>query len=230
VGLPSASSFTGPVDALVDSGLQATCDPTLKPGTVAFRKLLLTEVGGRDAGIERACSIGGKSEHKEGRAFDWGVNAFDPVEAGMAERVIAWLLASDEHGNEYAMLRRSGVQYIIWNRRIWSIRSRQWEPYTGPIPHTDHVHFTLNWPGAMAQTSLYASLGVTPSIGPAPPPGPPTPEVPEPDIPEPEVPPPAPTSPWGTVGAIAVGLAVGYSGFRLLPLVSGRSGSGRYTR
>ena len=29
----------------------------------------------RSLGIVRACSVGGRSEHKEGRAFDWGVSA-----------------------------------------------------------------------------------------------------------------------------------------------------------
>lgn len=39
---------------------------------------------------------------------------------------------------------RSGLWYVIWNRRIWSM-DRDWRPraYTGRSPHTDHIHIEI---------------------------------------------------------------------------------------
>jgi hypothetical protein len=36
---------------------------------------------------------------------------------------------------------RLGVTYIIWNRRIW--QDGKWSAYSGPSPHTDHVHISF---------------------------------------------------------------------------------------
>lgn len=36
---------------------------------------------------------------------------------------------------------RLGVTYIIWNRRIW--QNGKWSAYSGPSPHTDHVHISF---------------------------------------------------------------------------------------
>lgn len=40
---------------------------------------------------------------------------------------------------------RLGVNYVIWNRKIWSpARDREgWRPYTLSNPHTDHVHISF---------------------------------------------------------------------------------------
>ena len=52
---------------------QTTCSPTAKPGVADFAaRLLRAYPTTRSLGIVRACSVGGTSEHKEGRAFDWG--------------------------------------------------------------------------------------------------------------------------------------------------------------
>ncbi len=34
------------------------------------------------------------------------------------------------------------VEYIIWDRKIWSVarKAEGWRRYRGPNPHTDHVH------------------------------------------------------------------------------------------
>jgi hypothetical protein len=55
---------------------QSTCSPTAKPGVVRFSQAVMKAYPGTGTfGIVRACSAGGKSEHKEGRAWDWKVNA-----------------------------------------------------------------------------------------------------------------------------------------------------------
>ena len=47
--------------------------------------------------------------------------------------------------------------YIIWNRKIWGayLPDQGWRTYTGPNPHTDHVHVSFSWAGALKQTSWW---------------------------------------------------------------------------
>jgi hypothetical protein len=40
-----------------------------------------------------------------------------------------------------ANAQRLGITYIIHNRRIW--QDGKWTPYSGPSPHTDHVHISF---------------------------------------------------------------------------------------
>lgn len=138
---------------------QNTCDPVARDGVVAFRSMVLsTYPGTGDAGIVRACSVGGTSEHKEGRAWDWRVNAADPAQAAQVEDLLTWLLAPDEQGNTAAMARRLGVMYVIWNSKVWKSyqAARGWQPYSGGSPHTDHVHLSFSWAGAYAKTSYWS--------------------------------------------------------------------------
>ena len=117
---PSTGSFPAGIEPLARYVGQSTCDPTEKPGTVALRSLVqATYPSVNGGGISRACDVGGRSEHKEGRAWDWMLDASDPVEAARAEDFLTWLLAPDAQGNRYAMARRLGVMYVIWNAKVW---------------------------------------------------------------------------------------------------------------
>ena len=149
-------TYTSAIEAMSPYQGQHICSPTAKPGVVAFRDLVLRSYPGtRSLGISRACTVGGRSEHKEGRAFDWGVNVSRPAEKAAADDLIRWLHATDRYGNRFANARRLGIQYVIWNRRIWSAYAPTWRAYSGPSPHTDHVHLSFNWPGANKQTSFW---------------------------------------------------------------------------
>ena len=69
---PRHLSGAGPLDDLAPYRPQTTCSPSAKPGVVGFRNLVLAAYPATASwGISRACSIGGTSEHKEGRAWDW---------------------------------------------------------------------------------------------------------------------------------------------------------------
>ncbi|MDT7573047.1 MAG: hypothetical protein QOE05_3221 [Actinomycetota bacterium] len=151
-------SYASAIEALSPYVAQSTCSPTAKPGVVAWRdQLLRTYTWSRSLGIVRACDVGGRSEHKEGRALDWGVSASSSRDVAAVNSVIAWLLATDRYGNKYAMARRLGIMYIIWNHKIWGAynASQGWRTYTGSNPHTDHVHFSFAWAGANKQTSYW---------------------------------------------------------------------------
>src|SRR5688572_25768345 len=54
---------------------QTRCSPKAKPGARELGRWLVRRQGGEFGGISRACRYGGTSEHKEGRAFDWRLDA-----------------------------------------------------------------------------------------------------------------------------------------------------------
>ncbi len=177
---PAPRTFPAPVDPLARYVGQSTCDPVAKPGALALRSLVQSSYPGvRDGGIVRACHIGGTSEHKEGRAWDWMLYASNATDAGHARDFLGWLLATDGQGNRWANARRLGIMYVIWDRQIWKSYQADagWQPYSGPNPHTDHIHLSLSWDGAWSRTSFWGA-GLPPAPAPVPAPvytGPPPP-------------------------------------------------------
>ncbi|ANZ41325.1 hypothetical protein BBK82_40550 [Lentzea guizhouensis] len=157
VAAPPTPDFPREIDRYQPYDGQKTCDPTAKPGVTDFKNMLVGTYGTRPWGIGRACGQGGQSEHKEGRALDYGFNVNTPGDRDRANDVLTWLLSTDRHGNEHALARRFGIMYIIWDRRIWQANqaSRGWQPYSGPSPHTDHVHFSFGWDGAHKRTTWW---------------------------------------------------------------------------
>lgn len=140
---------------------QKQCSPSAKPGMKAFRDLILkTYPCTGDYGISRNCSRGGQSEHKEGRAWDWKLNYPHPA----ADAVIQWLLKTRD-GVPHAYVRRLGLMYMIWNRKIWKAyqASKGWQKYTGASPHTDHVHFSFSHAGGAGSTSFWKGEVQAPS-------------------------------------------------------------------
>ena len=155
---PTPAGLTAAIEDFQPYVGQSTCDPVAKPGVRAFMNLLLdtyTDTG--SDGIVRDCGIGGQSEHKEGRAFDWQVSASNPTDVKHVNDVTAWLLATDKYGNKDAMFRRLGLMYMIWNKQIWKgyQADKGWQPYSGASEHTDHVHFSFGWAGANKSTSYW---------------------------------------------------------------------------
>jgi hypothetical protein len=159
--LPSPDFGRG-IDPYARYDGQSICDPTEKPGVANFRHLVLrASPGTGDSGIVRACNVGGKSEHKEGRAWDWSANVTNAHQREQVDEVLGQLLRTDRYGNRHALARRIGIMYIIWNRKIWRAYppGPGWGTYTGSSPHTDHVHFSFSWPGARKHTSYWSKVG-----------------------------------------------------------------------
>jgi hypothetical protein len=167
--VPRGPRFGPFIEGFGDYEGQSTCSPEAKPGVLAFERMLLGAYPGTSSlGIARDCGIGGTSEHKEGRSLDWGVDATDADQKALADDAIHWLLRTDRYGNEHAMARRLGIMYIIWNRRIWMPYSG-WRTYCvqkgsscfapgtqdARSPHTDHVHFSFTWAGAMKTRTFW---------------------------------------------------------------------------
>lgn len=161
-GPTAPASAPSPVDAYPPYNPQSTCSPTAKPGATYLLNLLVSYFGGRRSQIARACDVGDTSEHKEGRAVDWGLSASNPTEKAIGDQFVEWLMGLGPDNKPGYNARRLGVMYVIWNGYIWSNSSatstvRQ---YTGSNPHTDHVHVSLSWFGAYEQTSWWTGVAV----------------------------------------------------------------------
>jgi hypothetical protein len=147
---------------------QISCDPTPKPGVIAFEQLMLTTFKhGWSGGIIRNCSApgvaGGRSEHKEGRAWDWMLNPNSYADQAAGQQAVSWLLA-----NHAVNARRLGVMYLIWNRRIWSAHmdSDGWRAYDYGDPHVSHIHLSFSWAGAEKRTSWWTGVVAPTEYGP----------------------------------------------------------------
>jgi Putative peptidoglycan binding domain len=152
-GLAAPVKLPAEVEDLAPSQMQVSCDPVVQRGVRKLRHLALSTYGkGYDAGVVRSCVSGGDSEHKEGRAWDWGLSVSDASQRAAAGDFLAWLTA-----NSGRQARRLGVMYVIYNRRIWSTYRIEdgWRAYTGSDPHTSHIHISLSWAGARGRTSFW---------------------------------------------------------------------------
>jgi len=148
---PPSKALPAALDARPPYEPQVSCDPRSKPGVAAFAALMTARYKTGAKGDYRSCQ-GDTSEHYESRALDWMLNVNNPTQKAIANSVTAWLSA-----NNGAMARRFGINYMIWNKRIWGVYAptQGWAPYTGSVPHTDHVHFSFSWDGAMKRTSWW---------------------------------------------------------------------------
>lgn len=153
---------------------QSSCADAVLPGTdFLLRHLVRTHPGTRAVSTLRDCSGSSTSEHKDGRALDWGVDATVPEEKAVADAWLEQVFATDARGNAHALARRMGIMYVIWDDRIFSaydgFEERPYRPCerlrdcSRTARHRDHVHVSLSRAGAAAQTSFYRARGV-PSV------------------------------------------------------------------
>ena len=145
---------------------QERCKPQPKPGTKALARWLLRR-GGGEGPMSRSCESGGTSEHKEGRAFDWTLDASRKKDRRLARAFLDLAFAEDKHGNTDAKARRMGIMYVIWNDHMYaawdefrkddylssSCRSRK--KCSKTLRHRDHLHLSLSRPGGKGLTSWY---------------------------------------------------------------------------
>ncbi len=176
-GLPSA------IEGMAAYVPQVSCDPRIGAGTRELATYLVNSYRATVPttwGSARACGTGDTmpSEHYDGRAIDWMVNVKNAQQRAAANATIAWLLATDAHGNRFAMARRLGVMYLIFNNRMWGAWDGQWENYNGCQAasmqkaayanscHRTHIHISLSWAGAQGRTSFWTDKVAAEDYGP----------------------------------------------------------------
>ncbi|HEY9564698.1 MAG TPA: hypothetical protein VIR30_13100, partial [Nocardioides sp.] len=158
---------------------QGPCRSTAQPGTAELASWLVRNYPGTgSSGTVRACSTGGQSEHKDGRAFDWAADVKSKAQKKAAYDFLARAFATDGKGVTDALARRMGIMYVIYDDKIYS-SYRRFEPvdYVHPdcrklsslakcsrtLRHLDHLHISLSHAGGAAQTSWYRARN-TPSL------------------------------------------------------------------
>lgn len=101
-------------------------DPRVKPHVRAAAVEIRDRFGIANIGGWRATGSVQNSDHPKGLALD-------VMTTLRGTEISAWAIANAS---------RLSITYIIWNRQIW--RGGQWTRYTGPSPHTDHVHLSFS--------------------------------------------------------------------------------------
>jgi hypothetical protein len=155
---------------------QTRCNPKPKPGTVMLaRHLMRRYKGSGSLGISRSCRSGGVSEHKEGRAFDWALDAGSRRDRHHARHFLHRLRKPDRLGRRGALARRMGVMYAIWNDHIYSAtyhyKKRRYlnagcrtiRRCPVSLRHRNHMHISLTRAAAHKQTSWYTKHRAGPS-------------------------------------------------------------------
>lgn len=142
------------------------CSPRAKPGTVELARWLVQKYGGRRGPIARSCG-GSTSEHTEGRAVDWMLDADRRSDRQRAQRFLDRVFGTDARGHTDALARRMGIMYVIWRDRMYAA----WDGYrpkpylssscpsrrkcSKTLRHRDHVHVSLTRRAARGHTSWY---------------------------------------------------------------------------
>lgn len=171
-----AHSYGAAIEPMADYVGQVSCDVKARPGTKRLARLLAaTYPVATSWNVTRTCD-GSRSEHHDGRAIDWMASVRNKGQRTAAKTFIKWLLASDSSGNRFAMARRLGVMYVIYDNKMWGGWGGQWEEYNGcsktksrsldDYCHRSHVHISLGWNGAMGRTSFWTGKVAATDYGP----------------------------------------------------------------
>ncbi|MDF2969316.1 MAG: hypothetical protein K0Q93_3094, partial [Nocardioidaceae bacterium] len=154
-GLKPQADWGREIEPLATYQPQLSCAAAPMAGMTKLLNLVLdTYDRGSNGGAIRSCATGGQSEHKEGRAWDWMLDAGNRGDRRVAGDFLSWLLKT-RGGEQAAMARRLGVMYVIYNRKIWATYSPGWRDYTGGDPHTSHIHVSMSWNGGRGLTSFW---------------------------------------------------------------------------
>ena len=157
-----------PIEDYASYEPQTVCRDRALPGTTAFAGWVdRSFAGGTARATLRACTTGGRSEHKDGRAIDWTMSATSERDRATVRAFLGRLRATDAEGNTDALARRTGVMYVIWSDRMYAAWDEfEPEPYLSSacrslstcsrtLRHRDHVHVSLSRDGGWGRTSWY---------------------------------------------------------------------------
>ena len=168
--LGTAQAASAPVEAYSSYQPQTKCSAYAKAGAKVLRGWVVPKYGGRPGRIASSCAGGSVSEHKEGRAVDWMLNARSTTDRARANRFLQRILATGPSGQRHALARRMGIMYVIWNDRMFasydqfrpkayrssSCRNKPLAKCPTTLRHRDHMHISLNRNGGYGRTSFYA--------------------------------------------------------------------------
>ncbi len=168
-GAQARVAYDTPVEDYAPYQPQTRCRAHPRAGTKVLAAWIGRRYdGGTPAATIRACDDGGTSEHKDGRAVDWPMDATRKADRREVRAFLHRLREADADGNDAALARRMGVMYVIWNDHMWASYDHfarsdylsgscpSVEECSATLRHRDHVHVSLSKPGARGRTSWYA--------------------------------------------------------------------------
>lgn len=92
------------------------------------------------------------SVHGTGRALDIFVPKVNgAANAARGDAIANWLVVNAQD---------IGVQLVIWNRTLWNGNGKNDRAYTGPNPHTDHLHVELTEDAAAMLTPWFSAAPI----------------------------------------------------------------------
>lgn len=159
-----------PVDDYAGYVPQTSCTKKPRKGTVALGEYLVATYGGSGGAVNRPCTGSSTSEHKDGRAVDWVLDADRRGDRRRARAFLEAAFATDAEGNPHALARRMGIMYLIWNDHFYAAYDRfEREGYLSSscrsrtkcsktLRHRDHMHLSLSKAGAKGLTTFYVDL------------------------------------------------------------------------
>jgi hypothetical protein len=156
-----------PIEDYASYDPSSKCHEKAKPGTDHLAHWMVRQYGGGFGGTSRDCKRKATSEHQNGRAFDWTLNAGKKSDRKIAAAFLDRIFETDFQGNTHAWARRMGVMYVIWNDKMFAAWDYfEPEPYLSSscpskrkcsktLRHRDHLHVSLSRQGARGVTSWY---------------------------------------------------------------------------
>ena len=166
VSWPAAAAAVYPLEDFASYQPATRCVRRAQPGTVMLARYLVRRHGGGMGPITRRCG-GSRSEHTEGRAFDWTNDATTRAGRQRVAGFLGEVLAAGPSGERAVVARRMGIMYVIWNDRMFAAWNQfRPEPYRSSscrslkrcsptLRHRDHVHISLTRQAAQRRTSWY---------------------------------------------------------------------------
>ncbi len=162
-----AVATVAPIEDYAAYQPQTKCSPRAKPGTTYLGRWVVRRYGGGFGPISRPCRGGGTSEHKEGRAFDWTLDATKRADRQRAKAFMERVFRTDADGNTDEWARRMGIMYLIWNDHMYPAwNGFEAEPYLSSscksrrrcsktLRHRNHLHISLSRDGCWGRTSWF---------------------------------------------------------------------------
>ncbi len=118
----------------------SNCTGTFTVGAASLKAVIeerwkppVTSIGGY--ACRKNTASPGTSIHGLGRALDVMIDSTSPEGLAKGNEIRNWVI------NNSTQL---GVQRVIWNNYTWAANRDGWREYTGPNPHTDHLHIEIN--------------------------------------------------------------------------------------
>jgi hypothetical protein len=162
---PPASAYTEAPEGYASYQPEKTCKKKPRPGTKRLAAWINETFTGTAVASMRRCDKS-VSEHQDGRAIDWMMDATKKKDRREVKRFFKQILATEAKEHPHALARRMGIMYVIWNDGMYSAyRSSGADHFerraygcrcgSKTARHRDHVHISLSLKGGRARTSWY---------------------------------------------------------------------------